>query len=70
MQDKGVVVVSLDLPTSHGPMADLTATPKDDKESFTQAILRAINGMLMDMLVCCVAQRLQRPPPSAGTRHR
>ena len=50
MQDKGVVVVSIDLPTSYGLMVDLTAIPKDDKEAFNQAMLKAINGMLMDML--------------------
>lgn len=50
MQAKGVIVVSIDLPTSHGLMVDLTATPKDDKEAFNQAMLKAINGMLMDML--------------------
>ena len=50
MQKKGVVVVSIDLPTSHGLMVDLTATPKDEKDAFTQAMLRAVNAMLMDML--------------------
>ena len=50
MQKKGVVVVSIDLPTSHGLMVDLTTTPKDEKEAFTQAMLRAVNAMLMDML--------------------
>lgn len=50
MQAKGVIVVSIDLPTSYGGMADLTAAPKDSAEAFTHSMLKAINGMLMDML--------------------
>ena len=50
MQEKGVVVVSIDLPTSYGLMADVTVAPKDSAEAFTHAMLKAINGMLMDML--------------------
>ena len=40
---KGIIIVSLDLPTSHQFMQK----PKDD---FTQRMLVAINGMLLDML--------------------
>ena len=50
LQDKGVVVVSIDLPTSYGLMADLTVTPKSNEEAFTQVMLKTINAMLMDML--------------------
>lgn len=50
MQEKGVVVVSIDLPTSHKLMADQTTVPKDSAEAFTLSALKAINGMLMDML--------------------
>ena len=44
MQEKHLVVVSLDLPTSH---IALTASAGDE---FTQAMLKAINGMMLDML--------------------
>ncbi|CDH01950.1 Resolvase family site-specific recombinase (fragment) [Xenorhabdus bovienii str. feltiae Moldova] len=44
IQEKHLVVVSLDLPTSH--MA-LTASADDE---FTHAMLKAINGMMFDML--------------------
>ena len=50
MQEKGVVVVSMDLPTIHKLMADQSTIPKDSAEAFTQSALKAINGMLMDML--------------------
>lgn len=44
IQEKRLVVVSLDLPTSH---IALTANACDE---FTQAMLKAINGMMLDML--------------------
>lgn len=44
IESKGVAIVSIDLPTSH---AILTSKANDD---FTGAILKAINGMLLDML--------------------
>ncbi|OTA16243.1 serine recombinase [Xenorhabdus vietnamensis] len=44
IQEKHLVVVSLDLPTSH--MA-LTASAGNE---FTHAMLKAINGMMLDML--------------------
>ena len=50
IQAKGLVVVSIDLPTSYGGMADLTVEPKDSAEAFTHSILRSVNAMLMDML--------------------
>lgn len=50
IQAKGVVVVSIDLPTSYGGMADLTVVPKDSAEAFTHSMLRSVNAMLMDML--------------------
>lgn len=40
---KGIIIVSLDLPTSHQFMQ----TAKDE---FTQRMLAAVNGMLLDML--------------------
>lgn len=42
--DKGLVVVALDLPTSHSA---LTASQLDD---FTKRMLQAVNDMLLDML--------------------
>ena len=50
MQEKGVVVVSIDLPTSYALMADQTTVPADSAEAFNQRSLKAINGMLLDML--------------------
>lgn len=50
MQQKGIVVVSIDLPTSYKLMADLTAEPVDSADAFSQSMLKAVNGMLMDML--------------------
>lgn len=47
---KGIVVVSIDLPTSYGAMKDLTTTPLTSAEEYTQSTLKAINAMLMDML--------------------
>ncbi|MRT05966.1 recombinase family protein [Ewingella americana] len=53
IQEKNLVVVSLDLPTSH--MA-LTATSGDE---FTQAMLKAINGMMLDMLAAIARKDYQ-----------
>ncbi len=53
IQDKHLVVVSLDLPTSH--MA-LTAGAGDE---FTQAMLKAINGMMLDMLAAIARKDYQ-----------
>lgn len=44
IESKGIAIVSLDLPTSH---AILTTAKLD---AFTRAMLKAINGMLLDML--------------------
>mgnify|MGYP004707327641 FL=1 len=44
IQDKNLVVVSLDLPTSHMALAAGTG------DEFTRAMLKAINGMMLDML--------------------
>ncbi len=40
---KGIIIVSLDLPTSHQFM-------QKAKDDFTQRMLAAVNGMLLDML--------------------
>jgi DNA invertase Pin-like site-specific DNA recombinase len=53
IQEKHLVVVSLDLPTSH--MA-LTAGASDE---FTQAMLKAINGMMLDMLAAIARKDYQ-----------
>ncbi|MEA9392643.1 recombinase family protein [Acerihabitans sp. TG2] len=53
IQEKHLVVVSLDLPTSH--MA-LTANATDE---FTQAMLKAINGMMLDMLAAIARKDYQ-----------
>lgn len=50
MQAKGVVVVSIDLPTSYQLMADPSKVVPDSAEAFNQRSLKAINGMLLDML--------------------
>lgn len=47
---KGIVVVSLDLPTSHSAMKDLTTTPLTSAEEYMQSTLKSVNAMLMDML--------------------
>lgn len=47
---KGIVVVSIDLPTSYGAMKDINVVPLTDAEAFAQSMLKAINAMLMDML--------------------
>jgi DNA invertase Pin-like site-specific DNA recombinase len=46
LQSKGVLVVALDLPTSHQAMSAVKATTDD----FTGRMLAAINTMLLDML--------------------
>jgi hypothetical protein len=43
--DKQLAIVSLDLPTSH---LALTSIASDD---FTHSMLKAVNGMMLDMLV-------------------
>lgn len=53
IQEKHLVVVSLDLPTSH--MA-LTVRAGDE---FTQAMLKAINGMMLDMLAAIARKDYQ-----------
>ncbi|MDS6630471.1 recombinase family protein [Klebsiella michiganensis] len=45
IQEKHLVVVSLDLPTSHMALATHAG------DDFTLAMLKAINGMMLDMLV-------------------
>lgn len=53
IQDKNLVIVSLDLPTSH--MA-LSAGASDE---FTRAMLKAINGMMLDMLAAIARKDYQ-----------
>ncbi|MDE9459684.1 recombinase family protein [Xenorhabdus bovienii] len=53
IQEKHLVVVSLDLPTSH--MA-LTASAGDE---FTHVMLKAINGMMLDMLAAIARKDYQ-----------
>lgn len=53
IQEQHLVVVSLDLPSSH--MA-LTASSSDE---FTQAMLKAINGMMLDMLAAIARKDYQ-----------
>ena len=43
IKDRGVRIIALDLPTSHGMMTK-------DSDGFTGWVLEAINGMLLDML--------------------
>lgn len=50
MQAKGVIVVSIDLPTSYALMADPSTVDPDSAEGFNQRSLKAINGMMLDML--------------------
>lgn len=45
IKDKGITVVSLDLPTSHTALTASGAT-----DDFTKGMIRAVNGMLLDML--------------------
>lgn len=44
IEDKGLLVVSLDLPTSHQALTQQT------QDGFTGTMLKAINAMLLDML--------------------
>ena len=44
IESKGVLIVSLDLPTSH------TVLNSTDIDEFTGSMLKAINGMMLDML--------------------
>ena len=50
MQEKGVIVVSIDLPTSYALMVDPSTVDPDSAEGFNQRSLKAINGMMLDML--------------------
>ena len=45
IESKGVSVVALDLPTSH-----IALKQQDSGDDFIQAVLRAVNGMLLDIL--------------------
>jgi DNA invertase Pin-like site-specific DNA recombinase len=44
IEDKGLSVVSLDLPTSHA------ALTRQAQDNFTRAMLKSINSMMLDML--------------------
>lgn len=55
IQDKNLVVVSLDLPTSH--MALAAGAGAGDE--FTRAMLKAINGMMLDMLAAIARKDYQ-----------
>ena len=50
MQEKGVMVVSIDLPTSYNLMVDQSTIDPNSKEGFDQRSLKAINDMMLDML--------------------
>jgi len=45
IKGKGITVVSLDLPTSHTVLTKAGAT-----DDFTKGMIKAVNGMLLDML--------------------
>lgn len=45
IQEKGITIVSLDLPTSHTALTASGAT-----DDFTKGMIKAVNGMLLDML--------------------
>ncbi|WP_413284215.1 recombinase family protein [Vibrio sp. MA40-2] len=45
IESKGVSIVALDLPTSH-----VALKQSDDSDNFVHAVLRAVNGMLLDIL--------------------
>lgn len=45
MESKGVSIVALDLPTSH-----VALNQKDGEDEFIKAVLKAVNGMLLDIL--------------------
>jgi DNA invertase Pin-like site-specific DNA recombinase len=51
--DKQLAIVSLDLPTSH---LALSSTVSDD---FTRSMLKAVNGMLLDMLAA-IARKITK----------
>ena len=53
IQDKNLVVVSLDLPTSHMALAAGTG------DVFTRAMLKAINGMMLDTLAAIARKDYQ-----------
>ena len=53
IQEKHLVVVSLDLPTSHMALATHAG------DDFTLAILKAINGMMLDMLAAIARKDYQ-----------
>lgn len=53
IQDKNLVVASLDLPTSHMALAAGAA------DEYTQAMLKAINGMMLDMLAAIAKKDYQ-----------
>ena len=52
--DKQLAIVSLDLPTSH---LALSSTVSDD---FTRSMLKAVNGMMLDMLAADYEDRRRR----------
>jgi DNA invertase Pin-like site-specific DNA recombinase len=45
IESKGISIVVSDLPTSHSALKQ-----KDGEDEFTKAVLRAVNGMLLDIL--------------------
>lgn len=45
IKDKGITIVSLDLPTSHAALAK-----SDAADDFTKGMINAVNSMLLDML--------------------
>ena len=45
METKGISIVSLDLPTSH-----VALKQQDDGDEFIKSVLKAVNGMLLDIL--------------------
>lgn len=53
IQDKNLVIVSLDLPTSHMALA------VGASDEFTRAMLKAINGMMLDMLAAIARKDYQ-----------
>ena len=53
IQEKGLKVISLDLPTSHVALAE------EVNDDFTAAMLRAINNMILDMLAAIARKDYQ-----------
>ncbi|MGJ0579719.1 recombinase family protein [Xenorhabdus bovienii] len=53
IQEKHLVIVSLDLPTSHMALAENAG------DEFTLAMLKAINGMMLDMLAAIARKDYQ-----------